>query len=366
MYFVVGGKAITYSGRLFNLLRLGMRRDRAAIVCGMAFFAVVLLAASVSGRQSSAFSSIAMNLMLIAVGLFVIVAPYMLRRLAKVRPESPLKFLGTDRSLQLHAARLVVALPFLFMVSLFLPAFSLAKSNVGQFFAYDWDQAFVAMDIAIHGTDAWRFVHPLIGYAPVTYAINMAYQIWIFLLYIAVPFLWIIRMPKSLRKQFGLSYILCWILIGALFANIFASVGPCFLEPMTGDNHFRPLLEYLSKTDRQFPLLALDVQQKLLEWRAKDNGNLGGGISAMPSMHVSIALLVFLGMRRIGRVFGWVFGTFFVVILLGSVHTGYHYAVDGYASIILTLLIWLGVGRLSTVNASPSQNKVQYQPMPTS
>lgn len=346
MYFVVGGKAITYLSRLCNLLSLGMRRDRAAIVSGLAFFVVVLLAASLSGRRSVAFSSIATNMVLIIVGLFVIAAPYLLLKLAKVRPESPFQYLRTSRSLRLHAMRTFIALPFLFMVSLFLPSFSLAKSHVGHVLPYEWDQAFLAMDLAIHGTDAWQLVHPLIGYAPITFGISIAYQIWIFLLYIAVPWLWIVKMPKTLRKQFGLSYMLCWIIIGAIFANIFTSVGPCFLEPITGDAHFRPLMDYLTVTDRQYPILALDVQQSLLEWRVNGDGKLGSGISAMPSMHVSIALLVFLMMRRIGRVAGWVFGTFFVVILLGSVHTGYHYAVDGYASMLLTMLIWWGSGML--------------------
>jgi hypothetical protein len=289
-------------------------------------------------------------MLLTCLGLFAIAAPCLLIGLAKDRPDSPFEYLKTRRPLRHYATRTVIALPFFAMLSLFLPAFSFAKSQVGHVFAYDWDQTFLTLDRAIHGTDAWRLIHPLIGYAAVTFAISMAYQVWILLLYMAVPWLWIVRMPKSLRQQFGVSYLLCWIIIGGLCANIFASVGPCFLEPITGDSHFRPLMDYLNATDRQFPILALDVQQSLLEWRGKGDGSLGRGISAMPSMHVSVALLTFLGMRRIGRVAGWAFGGFFVVIVLGSVHTGYHYAVDAYASVLLTLLIWWGVGRIFAVN----------------
>jgi hypothetical protein len=32
------------------------------------------------------------------------------------------------------------------------------------------------------------------------------------------------------------------------------------------------------------------------------------------------------------------------VVLVGSVHLGWHYAVDGYLSIVGALAIWVGVG----------------------
>jgi hypothetical protein len=34
------------------------------------------------------------------------------------------------------------------------------------------------------------------------------------------------------------------------------------------------------------------------------------------------------------------------VILVGSVHLGWHYAIDGYAAIVGTLVIWCGVGKM--------------------
>lgn len=344
VYFVVGGKAITYFGRLFNLLSLGMRRDRASIISGLVFFSFVLVASSIGGLKSFALWSVATNLLLMAIGLIAIAAPFLLFRLAMDRPESPFDYLRTSRPLRVYTTRIVVALPFLSMLGLFLPAFSLAKSHVGYMVSYSWDKTFLLMDRAIHGTDAWELIHPLIGYAPITFGIGMAYQIWILLLYVLVPMVWTMRIPKSLRKQFGLSYVLCWTIIGAILANIFSSVGPCFLEPMTGNNDFRPLMDYLYATDRQFPIFALDVQQSLLKWQLRGDGNLGRGISAMPSMHVSIAFLMYLMMRRIGRVAGWVFGAFFVIIFLGSIHLGYHYAVDGYLAIAVTLGIWFAVG----------------------
>lgn len=37
---------------------------------------------------------------------------------------------------------------------------------------------------------------------------------------------------------------------------------------------------------------------------------------------------------------------FAILIFAGSVHLGWHYAVDGYASALSTAAIWIGVGRL--------------------
>jgi len=62
-------------------------------------------------------------------------------------------------------------------------------------------------------------------------------------------------------------------------------------------------------------------------------------------MHVSQALLFFLAMRRVSRGAGLLFGIFFIAILIGSVHLGYHYAVDGYVSIAVTGLIWALAGQ---------------------
>jgi membrane-associated phospholipid phosphatase len=101
---------------------------------------------------------------------------------------------------------------------------------------------------------------------------------------------------------------------------------------------------YLQTANQDYPLMVLDVQKTLLDWQQSGGSQLGRGISAMPSMHVSLAFLFFLMMRHVSPLAGRLFGVYFVIILIGSVHLGYHYAVDGYVSIIITGLIWKATG----------------------
>jgi len=88
------------------------------------------------------------------------------------------------------------------------------------------------------------------------------------------------------------------------------------------------------------------VQNMLLLGHQDGENGLGRGITAMPSMHVSLAFMFFLAMRKKSSYAGFFSGLFLIIIMVGSVHLGYHYAVDGYASIIVTALIWKIAGLL--------------------
>ncbi len=64
----------------------------------------------------------------------------------------------------------------------------------------------------------------------------------------------------------------------------------------------------------------------------------------MPSMHVSIAVLIALSLDHLNRFMGLP-GWFYVFVMqLGSVHLAWHSAIDGCVSILSTALIGGAVG----------------------
>jgi membrane-associated phospholipid phosphatase len=73
----------------------------------------------------------------------------------------------------------------------------------------------------------------------------------------------------------------------------------------------------------------------------------GAGISAMPSVHNALAILFAFAAWRVNKPLGSIFAAYAVLIWVGSIHLGWHYAIDGLAAAGLTLGIWLAVGRVT-------------------
>ena len=72
---------------------------------------------------------------------------------------------------------------------------------------------------------------------------------------------------------------------------------------------------------------------------------LGGGISAMPSMHIVLAFLWVLPVWHLNRVLGAIITFYALIIWIGSVHLGWHYFVDGLVGVAVLGPIWYAAGR---------------------
>ncbi len=100
------------------------------------------------------------------------------------------------------------------------------------------------------------------------------------------------------------------------------------------------------QADEIVPIWALDVQAML--WRLHA-ARLGGGQRLGHAEHAQwFGPAVRTGQRAAGRAwirrFLWVYVG---VIFAGSIHLGYHYAVDGYFAWALTLALWWAAGRMA-------------------
>ncbi len=322
-------------------------------MCALTYIGVAWGIAMLSGLDDqfslTAYIGRGFSMFAIAGGLWAIgTVVHLLFTLATERPARPLVAMEEIiRTRYRPIERLAVGLPILVLMPIAGSAFTSLKSMIPALHSFDWDRTFIAWDRWFHGgSQPWELLQPLLGHAPVTRLIDGAYHAWFILLYLTIFVLAFSLKPRRLRAQFLITCLLAWAVLGNLMATALASVGPIFYQPLTGDPLFAPLTDYLRAVDTEFPLATLKIQQYLWDGYAGGEMMIGGGISAMPSLHIASALLFVLVWRRINRPLGWGTGVFFVVMLLGSVHLGYHYAIDGYVSIVLTLVLWKLTGRL--------------------
>ena len=86
----------------------------------------------------------------------------------------------------------------------------------------------------------------------------------------------------------------------------------------------------------------------------------GSGISAFPSVHVGLATFNALFAWEYSRRLGILAFVYPGLIQASSVYLGWHYAIDGYAAIIVTALIYAGTRQM--IPAGQTKSKTAYFP----
>lgn len=282
-------------------------------------------------------------------------------RLIAERPASPARWLLSGIASGRVWQRLRSGLPIVALAAM-MPAFSAVKSSISLFHPFSWDPTLIALDRTIHGTDPWKLLQPLMGYPDVTWLASQSYHAWFALIYLGPVLFAFYVIDRPLRLTFFLSYLATWTVVGMVFAAFFASVGPCFVEPILGLPDFAGQTEYLRHANSIHHLAVLDVQDQLLSWYRDEDRGLGRGITAMPSMHVGLTWLYFLACRRVDRRLGWAALAFSGVIFVSSIHLGYHYAVDGYLAIATVTAIWFGCERVCALLAPRLESRKLRNP----
>lgn len=279
------------------------------------------------------------------VGIFAFA--YDLPQAIKADPRSPLT--AFVRRLRARLTPKVAAgLVLFFAAGLFTGCFTTVKSLLNALAPFSWDARLADIDAALHlGVDPWRLLQPLLGHHAVTRAIqNLYLGGWAVML---VGFTAVAALSPKLahvRTRFFLVYFGAWIVIGNLLAAVFMSGGPVFFGLITGDEaRFSEQIRYLAFS-AEAPNSSVQVANVLWDLYRNGEYHMGTGISAFPSMHVAMMTLFTLTAFQLDRRLGWAVGAFAALILMGSVHLGWHYAIDGYVSIALVTASWFGLGRL--------------------
>ena len=127
-------------------------------------------------------------------------------------------------------------------------------------------------------------------------------------------------------------------LLGTVLRTLANSAGPIFYDRLFGGDRYASLMQTIAEDF--YGRLMLQASYYLFDAYTAQNPVVGSGISAMPSIHVAVAVINALFFSSINKWAGFVAWIYAAVIMFGSVHFGWHYAIDGYVSIVSCLLIW--------------------------
>ena len=165
------------------------------------------------------------------------------------------------------------------------------------------------------GNDPWT----LLGWLNFPAAGLIYHPAWFAMIILALLIVaWAPASPE--KSAMLLSYFTLWTLVGPVIHTLLPAAGPLFFERLGYGARFAELHQW-SET-RQ-------VADYLWTIYASRNFGAGSGISAMPSMHVTMATWSALAISTFARGFAVPAKLFALLIFLMSIALGWHYAADG-------------------------------------
>jgi hypothetical protein len=228
-----------------------------------------------------------------------------------------------------------------------LPLFELFKQLILPARGFPLDPALARIDrFFFFGHDAWELTHALFGTVGMTMLFDRSYSVWLFFMFL-FPILVVMSINDiRMRVRLLANWLAAWVMIAGVAAWVFGSAGPCYYDAMIApDAGFASLNASLAQIQAAAraggnSITALDFQALLIEVSKQGKLTAAGGISAMPSMHVAMAVLFAIGGFARTRWLGWVMTGYALLIWVASVHLGWHYAVDGVAGAAMMLGLW--------------------------
>ncbi len=214
---------------------------------------------------------------------------------------------------------------------------------------FPYDRTHAEMDALLHlGRDPGLVLIRIMDWPILRAAIEWNYSIlWSMAGFLPIYFIATSVRADKLRLRYFLTWALTWVVIGNVLACLFLSAGPAFYGEVTGDrDRFAALLAAISDTTGDSTVAAF--QAYLWNNYLAGTASLGTGISAFPSMHVGLAMMQALFLREYSRLAGHAGFVYVAIIVISSVCLGWHYAIDGYVSIVVALAVYAGIKRLLT------------------
>lgn len=282
-------------------------------------------------------------LCVLLAGLFVVL--YALSVMVFVRPKRLLRYLGEGVRWHLFSKeRLLFSYPVMLVILLDKSVYSSYKTEISNLVPFWLDHFLHDLDRRIFfGHDPWALLHRLSSAEGVVRAIDFFYHpLWLLLLFCMFLYHALGRHALRARVRFFLCYSIVWAVLGNLLATLLSSAGPCYFTKVTGVvGPYDELMALLASVQPDgVQLNAVHYQERLWNGYVDDVVAYGGGISAMPSMHVATIVLFALSMRGISPAMEKLFFLYAVIIWVGSVYLGWHYATDGVVSALCVVPLW--------------------------
>lgn len=256
---------------------------------------------------------------------------------------------------------LSVAWPIaLFLV--LLPSFNAFKQRILPHAGFRYDAELAQLDRTLFGADPGVLLHRLIGSPWTTSFFDALYHSWFVPTTLGLCLVGLCASTR-LRAQYMLSYVGVWLILGALAAYLMPAAGPAFYAVLVGPDGAAPFIavhDQLAMAGQTRFLTSLGNQAYLLENLGAPKLVIGGGISAIPSVHNGMAVLFALMSFRFHWTLGVATSLFAFLIWIASVYLNWHYAVDGLAGAAGAILIWYASGKVvdrltASVEARPTR-----------
>jgi hypothetical protein len=231
----------------------------------------------------------------------------------------------------------LLLLPML-VFPLFLAGYTSAKTSIPFLVGYRWDAFWSHADVLVFGDDAWKIAHSWLGTSNVKLW-EMLYTVaWGLGLLLFKSNVALYASPRRVGVIFT-AMLLTWMIGGWLMAYLMSATGPIFAHLVDTNlgEHYAPLRSELDA------LLTSDSSIRLTQdYLAKEIDSLvavkGGGISAMPSMHIGAVTIAVLSARGTRWLIPAI--AFWITIFVGSAYFGYHYWVDGIVAALVACVAW--------------------------
>jgi hypothetical protein len=263
---------------------------------------------------------------------------------------------GVKRPTPLLWQKIRAKAPFLVLPTLifpfFLTGFTTAKSSIPALVGYRWDAFWADADVIIFGTDAWRITHSIfhvdyMGVWGFLYATAWFLTLGLFKANVAI---------YSSPRRIGIIYTAMlgtWLLGGFLFAYCFSAAGPILAHLFDASlaDRFEPLRNTIYNSPGGGGAVR-QTQEYLSIAMYSSIAVKGGGISAMPSMHIgatTIYILAARGTKWLGPAIAY-----WIIIFFFSAYFGWHYWVDAIVAVAIAWLCW---STAETIFKSPAANE---------